>query len=68
MSRGHGVHDCAGGSAAAAAEREGAGCFGGLDRLRVSDVNNRLFLVRDGYWDSAGGSDVVPMRDSEPAG
>jgi hypothetical protein len=64
MSRGHSIHDGVG-VAAAAAEREGAGCFGGLDKLRVSDVNNRLFLVRDGYWDSAGRSDVVPRRDSE---
>jgi hypothetical protein len=60
MSRGHGIHDGIG--VAAAAEREGVGCFGGL---QVSDVNNRLFLVRDGYWDSAGGSDVVLRRDSE---
>jgi hypothetical protein len=65
MSRGHCIHD---GVGAAAAEREGAGWFGGLDRLRASDVNNRLLLVRDGYWDSAGGSDVVPMQDSEQAG
>ena len=65
MSRGHGIHDGVGAAAAAAAEREGGGSFGGLDRLRASDVNNRLLLVRDGYWDSAGGSDVVPVRDSE---
>jgi len=49
MPGGHSVHDVAG--LAAAARREDAGCFSGL---QVSDVNNRLFLVRDGYWDSAG--------------
>jgi hypothetical protein len=60
MSGGHSIHGGVG-----AAEREGVGCFGGL---QVSDVNNRLFLVRDGYWDSAGGSDIVPRRDSEQTG
>ena len=36
-----------------------------LCQLGLSDAG---FAVCAGYWDSAGGSDVVPIQDNEAAG
>jgi uncharacterized protein with von Willebrand factor type A (vWA) domain len=57
MPRGHVIHVVGGGW-----EREDASCLGELSGLRASRSTHWLSPFLDGYWDSAGGSDVVPIQ------
>lgn len=49
-------------------KREEAGCLGELGGLRASMSTRALSPWVAGYWDSAGGSDVVPIQDNGTAG